>query len=490
MQSVSRAPPSPMNRIRFAPSPTGFLHVGGARTYVFNWLFARSTGGQVVLRIDDTDTGRNTEESLRSILDGLRWLDLPWDEQYSQSDRRSSHVRAAQALLASGDAYRDFTPEGDGHADRSIGERWLFNPGTRELSTTESDRRAASGEPFVVRFRVPRDRPGGVPFKDLVYRKQFRRFADIEDFALLRSNGHPTYHLASTVDDGELGITHVIRGQDHLTNTFKHILLLEALGYDRPAFGHLPLLLGPDGSKLSKRRHGLVASVTNYRDMGFLASGFVNYLSLLGWSPKDNREFLSVSELVDAFRIERVLRTNAVVQFGNRRGTAQCDPKALWLTGQHLRRMPVEQLLPYAQCVLRDAGWWVDDFAGRRRAWFLGAIDSLRSRLNLLSEFTTRCRAYFRDDFGIEAKARANLEKGGVRQMLQVLADRIDLLEEFTEKTVEREVRSLAAERGVKAGLLINGARAALTGQTVGPSAFRVFTIIGRSRAAKRLRAV
>ncbi len=479
-----------MNRVRFAPSPTGFLHIGGARTYVFNWLYARSTGGQVLLRIDDTDAGRNTEESLRSILDGLRWLDLPWDEQHFQSKRRSSHVQAARALLASGAAYRDFTPEGEGQTERAAGEPWLFNPGMRELGTAESDRRADSGEPFVARFRVPRDRPGGATFKDLVYRKQFRRFSDIEDFALLRSNGDPTYHLASTVDDGELGITHVIRGQDHLTNTFKHILLLEALGFDRPAFGHLPLLLGPDGSKLSKRRHGALVSVTNYRDMGFLPRGFVNYLSLLGWSPKNNQELLEVPQLVEAFRIQQVLRTNAVVQFGDKPGSAQCDPKAVWLTGQHLRRMPIGQLMPYCEHVLRDAGWWLDELAGRRRPWFIEAVDSLRSRLNLLSELTTRCRAYFRDDYGFEAKARNNLEKSGVREMLHVLADRLDASKEFTEKSVEQEIRSLAAERGVKAGLLINGSRAALTGQTVGPSAFRVFTIIGKARCVKRLSAV
>ena len=478
-----------MNRVRFAPSPTGFLHIGGARTYVFNWLFARSTGGQIILRIDDTDIGRNTEDSLRSILDGLNWLNLPWDERHFQSERRASHVQAARALLADGSAYRDFTSGSEGQPDRG-GEPWLFNPGMRDLDPAESDRRAASGEPFVVRFRVPRDRVGGVAFKDLVYRKQFRRFTDIEDFALLRSNGQPTYHLASTVDDGELGITHVIRGQDHLTNTFKHVLLLEALGYDRPAYGHLPLLLGPDGSKLSKRRHGPVVSVTKYRDLGFIPRGFVNYLSLLGWSPKDNREVLGIDELVEAFRIEKVLRTNAVVQFGDKPTSAPCDPKAVWLNGQHLRKMPVAELLPHVERVLRDEGLWLDEYSAANAEWFRGAVDDLRTRLNLLSEFSARCRAYFREDFGMQAKARKNLDKAGVREMLSVLAQRIDAAPDFNERTVEREVRSLAAERGVKAGLLINGARAALTGQTVGPSAFRVFTIIGKARAVERLRAV
>ena len=477
-----------MNRVRFAPSPTGSLHIGGARTYVFNWFFARSTGGRVVLRIDDTDIGRNTEQSLRSILDGLQWLGLQWDEQHSQSDRRGLHVQAVKSLLAAGVAYRDFAADSgtrEGHTD---GSPWLCNPGMREISAAESDRRAAAGEPFAVRFRVPRERSDGVAFRDLVLRKQFRKYADIEDFALLRSNGMPTYHLASSVDDGDLKITHVIRGQDHLANTFKHIMLLEALGYEAPTFGHLPLLLGPDGSKLSKRRHGGIVSVTNYRDMGFLPWGFVNYLCLLGWSPKDNREVLTLNEVRDLFQIEKVLRTNATVQFGEDGSTNQVDPKALWLNGQHLRNMPLQDLLPFAEQALRDAHWWDDAFGADRRDWFAAAINDLRSRLNLLTDFRLRCRAYFRDDFEMEPKAKANLDKDGVRDLLRLLADRLETLPDFTEGTVEAELRSLADQEGVKAGLLINGSRAALTGQPVGPSAFRVFTLVGQQRTLERLR--
>ena len=477
-----------MNRVRFAPSPTGFLHIGGARTYVFNWFFARSTSGQMVLRIDDTDTGRNTEESLRSILDGLEWLGLPWDEQHSQSERRNLHVQAAESLLAAGVAYRDFTQETGTREERPDGTPWLCNPGMRELSNAESDRRAAAGEPFAVRFRVPRERPDGVAFKDLVLRKQFRKYADIEDFALLRSNGLPTYHLASTVDDGDLKISHVIRGQDHLANTFKHIMLFEALGYEAPKFGHLPLLLGPDGSKLSKRRHGEIVSVTNYRDMGFLPSGFVNYLCLLGWSPKDNREVLTIEEVRDLFQIENVLRTNATVQFSEDDSSNQVDPKALWLNGQHLRNMPVEELLPFARQTLRQAGWWDETYDAGQRDWFAGAIDDLRSRLNLVTDFQLRCRAYFKDDFETEPKAKANLDKERVRELLKLLADRLEALSDFTEEAIETQLRSLAEQEGVKAGLLINGSRAALTGQPVGPSAFRVFTLVGQQRTLERLR--
>ncbi len=478
-----------MNRVRFAPSPTGLLHIGGARTYVFSWLFARSTGGSIILRIDDTDADRNTEKSLASILDGLRWLDLPWDERHAQSERRSLHTNAAKALLEKGFAYRDFTPDTGQPPDRTGSEPWLCNPGMRELAPEESDRKAAAGEPFVLRYRVPREQTGGVAFKDIVFSKQFRRYTDIEDFALLRSNGLPTYHLASTVDDGDMKITHIIRGQDHLTNTFKHCLILQALGHEHPQFAHLPLLLGPDGTKLSKRKHGEAVAVTSYRDIGFLPVGFVNYLSLLGWSPKGNREVMPLKDLVNAFRLDHVLRTNAVVQVGEAPGETAVDPKAVWLNGQHLRTMPIESLLPHAKRAIEQAGWWKAEYGSERQDWFVGAIDALRSRLNLLTEFRLRCRAYFEDDFHTEKKAQKNLNKEGVRTLLRELATRLAEAPEFTAQSVESALRGLAEERGVKAGLLINGSRAALTGQTVGPGAFDVFALLGREAVVKRLSA-
>ncbi len=289
-----------MLRVRFAPSPTGYLHIGSARTFIFNWLYARRNHGTMILRIDDTDVDRNTQKSLDSIFDGLKWLDLDWDEQYAQSERGELHRAGAWAIFEKGLAYRDFTPftariEG-GPFDITEGPHvgaWLFNPGMRELSPEESQRRADAGEPFVLRFRVPREGSHTVEFHDAVYGEQSKLAADIEDFALLRSNGVPTYHLASCADDVDLRISHIIRGQDHLTNTFKHVLIFEALGAKPPQFAHLPLLIAPDGSKLSKRRHGPVVSVTTYRDAGFLPYAYINFLCLLGWSPKDNREQLT-----------------------------------------------------------------------------------------------------------------------------------------------------------------------------------------------------
>ena len=471
-----------MLRARFAPSPTGYLHIGSARTFIFYWLYVRRHGGTMVLRIDDTDVERNTQQSLDSIFDGLNWLGLGWDEQHRQSDRLELHRQMAQAVFAKGLAYRDFTPAGaEGEEKSHSGGPWLFNAGMREMPGEESDRRAAAGEPYVLRFRVPRETRADVKFRDAVYGDQCKATADIEDFALLRSSGVPTYHMASCADDIDLKISHIIRGQDHLSNTFKHVLLFEACGAPLPEFAHLPLLIAPDGSKLSKRKHGPVVSVTTYRDAGFVPHAYVNFLCLLGWSPKDNREQMSRQELIDAFSFEGIHRANAVVNFTEQ---DPIDAKALWLNSQHLRTMRVEELAPMARATLAAAGLEppYDD------AWFLRTVDVIRSRFSTLLDFPSRGRAYFSDEYEIEPKASANLSGPGVRELLHELGARLEQAPEFTEQSVEAELRTLAAERGVKAGVLINGSRAALTGQSVGPSAFAVFTCIGRERAIERLK--
>ena len=291
--------------------------MGSARTFIFNWLFARHNGGTMVFRLDDTDVERNTDVSVQSIFEGLRWLGLDWDEEYKQSERLDLHRQCADSIFAKGLAYRDFTPAHTGDSDQSSAQgAWLFNPGMRELSREESDRRARAGEPFALRYRVPRD-GRTLSFTDSVYGDQSKLVDEVEDFALLRSEGMPTYHLASCVDDADLRITHIIRGQDHLTNTFKHLLIFEGLGIAPPQFAHLPLLVAPDGAKLSKRKHGPVVSVTTYRDAGFLAKAFINFLCLLGWSPKNDREFMSIDEFKAAFTLENVNRANAVINFSD-----------------------------------------------------------------------------------------------------------------------------------------------------------------------------
>jgi glutamyl-tRNA synthetase len=307
--------PAHTPRVRFAPSPTGYLHVGSARTFIYNWLFARHNHGTMVFRLDDTDTERNTDASVQSIFEGLRWLGLDWDEEYKQSERLELHRKAAWVIFDKGLAYRDFTPAHAGDDHTSTQGAWLFNPGMRELPREESDRRAAAGEPFALRYCVPRDEGRVVRFVDGVYGPQAKSADEVEDFALLRSDGNPTYHLASCFDDADLGITQIIRGQDHLTNTFKHVLIFEGLGVAPPLFAHLPLLVAPDGAKLSKRKHGPVVSVTTYRDAGFLPAAFINFLCLLGWSPKNDRELLTLDELKTLFTLEGVNRANAVVNF-------------------------------------------------------------------------------------------------------------------------------------------------------------------------------
>jgi glutamyl-tRNA synthetase len=473
-----------MIRARFAPSPTGYLHIGSARTFIFNWLYVRKHQGTMVLRIDDTDVDRNTEASLHSIYDGLNWLELGWDELYRQSERLELHRKLALDLLAKGFAYRDFVPaatDTEGK-ERPHGEGpWLCNPEMRALSKEESAARAAAGEPFVIRFRVERDPGYEVAFIDEVYGQQSKLTADIEDFALLRSSGMPTYHLASCADDIDLKITHVIRGQDHLSNTFKHLLLFQAAGAPLPRFAHLPLLIAGDGAKLSKRKHGPAVSVTTYRDHGILAPAYINFLCLLGWSPKDNREQMTLYELQNAFNFDGVHRSNAVVNFSEE---DPIDPKALWLNSQHLRSMAVEELAPLVRKTLSDHA--LEPYGGEE--FFQHVVETIRTRFSTLLDFPSKGRAYFSEDFPIDPKAQEKLDVPGARALLRELGERITADAEFTEASVEAALRKLAEERGVKAGVLINASRAALSGQPVGPSAFAVFACIGRERVIARLR--
>src|ERR671938_1981478 len=316
-----------MIRVRFAPSPTGYLHIGSARSALFNWLYARKTGGKFLLRIEDTDLQRSTEASTRSIIEGLEWLGLNYDEEIVfQSDNAPKHRAAALRLLEEGKAYRDFTPKEE-RADATIkqgiaeraraqaaegGQDHRSNP-FRDLPKEESDRRAAAGEPFAVRLKVPRE--GKTHFEDAVYGPQERDYSEIEDLVLLRSDGHPLYNLSVVLDDIEMGITDVIRGQDHLTNTHKQILLYEALGAKSPRFAHLPLILAPNKGKLSKRKHGEVVSLTTYRDRGFIPAAFRNFLALMGWSPSEEQEIMSKEELVEKFSLAHILHYNALVNF-------------------------------------------------------------------------------------------------------------------------------------------------------------------------------
>ncbi len=469
-----------MPRVRFAPSPTGFLHIGSARTFIFNWLYARHHGGTVILRIDDTDVIRNTQESLDSIFDGLRWLGLEWDEEYRQSERLELHGKWAKALFERGHAYRDFTPAAEAEGKSREGGGWLFNPGMRELPREESDRRAAAGEPFVLRFRVPRDTEAEVRFRDVVYGELAKATADIEDFALLRGEGTPTYHMASCADDIDLGITHIIRGQDHLTNTFKHVLLFEGAGAPLPEFAHLPLLFAPDGSKLSKRRHGPVVSVTTYRDAGFLPRAFVNFLCLLGWSPKDNREQLTRQELVEAFSFEGINRSNAIVNFTD---ADPFDPKAVWLNAAHLRSLAVEELaerlLPFA----RAAGFQVE----RRK--LLQVTPLIRERIKTLSDVATVADFFFVRELQPYDRAELIPQKGDAPMALAALERARQVLStaEFRHDVLETALRAEADRLGFKAGQMFQPIRVAVCGRKAAPPLFETLEVLGRETCLQRI---
>jgi glutamyl-tRNA synthetase len=490
-----------MIRVRFAPSPTGYLHIGAARSALFNWLFARKMGGKFLLRIEDTDLQRSTDESTRSIIEGLEWLGLDYDEEIVfQSANAQQHRAAANKLVAEGKAYRDFTPKENrddagikqGIADRA---RAQSTEGTdhrsnsyRDLASEESDRRAGSGEPFAVRLKVPRE--GKTTFADIVYGLQERNYSEIEDLVLLRSDGHPLYNLSVVIDDIDMGITHVIRGQDHITNTHKQILLYEALGKPVPKFAHLPLILAPNKGKLSKRKHGEVVSLTTYRDRGFVPAAFRNFLALLGWSPSDTKEIFALEELTKEFSLEGIGRANAIFNFQENDPRHWTDDKALWMNAEYIRTMPLEELLPMVKAELRENKLWRDEYEEDDRDWLVRTIDLIRQRFHTLKDFSSQGRAYFSDDFDFEdAAVNKNLTKEPrLRELLPALADRLEGLDPFTHETAEAALRQFAEEQGVTAGLLINGSRTMLTGQAVGPSMFEIFDILGKDRSVTRLR--
>ncbi len=522
-------------RVRFAPSPTGYLHIGSARTALFNYLYARSTGGKFLLRIEDTDIARSTEESTRSILDGLAWLELDHDEDIVfQSDSADKHRETARKLLADRKAYRDFTPkvEATGDVKAGIAERARAAQGVknmrdnpyRDLSTGESDARAAAGEPFAIRLKVPME--GRTAFDDAVYGIQERDYDDTEDLVLLRSDGHPLYNLAVVCDDIEMQITHVIRGQDHLTNTHKQILIYEALGVVPPIFAHLPLIMAPNKGKLSKRKHGEVVSMTTYRDAGFLAAAFRNFLALLGWSAGEEQEIYTLSELIEKFSLDGIHRSNAVFNFHENDPRHWTDDKAQWMNAEYIRTMPVEQLLPFVRPELKAAKLWRDEYEDGTRTpssanvaedgvslevgsaeWYEKTVDLIRARFFTLKDFSSRGRSYFSEDYDFDAAAvEKNLTKfPDLKTWLPELANRFEneFSEErvsspnvregftskpFTEENIETVVKAFTEEKGTKLGVIMNGARTLLTGVAVGPSMLSVFETLGLKRTVMRLR--
>jgi glutamyl-tRNA synthetase len=473
-------------RLRFAPSPTGYLHIGGARTALFNWLYARRHGGVFVLRIEDTDVERSSWDMVQGILDGLRWLGLDWDEgpevggphgPYFQSQRLDKYRAAAAALVARGHAYYCYCrPEELAAARRAAearGEGWMYDRRCLALSPAEVARREARGEPRAIRFRVP---PGRTAFTDRVRGPIAVDHAHLEDFVVLRSDGHPTYHLSVVVDDIDMAITHVLRGEDHISNTPKQVLLYEAFGHPPPAFAHVPLILGPDKRRLSKR-HG-ATSVMDYARRGYLPEAMVNFLALLGWSPGDDREVFTRDELVAAFTLEGISGGNAVFN----------PDKLDWFNSQHILRMPASELLARVEPAWREAGLWRDELGGARREWAHRVIELVKPRAKTLPDFAVLARPFLAETIPYDPEAVDQyLSRPDARELLAAMAAALEPIEPFTQSAIEQAVRALAEARGLKAAVLIHMLRVATTGQRVSPGIFEVVELLGKPLALRRL---
>jgi glutamyl-tRNA synthetase len=477
----------PTPRVRFAPSPTGYLHVGGARTALFNWLFARRLGGVFVLRIEDTDVERSSADMVEGILDGLRWLGLDWDEgpkiggphaPYFQSERRERYRAMADRLVAEGHGYFCYcTPEElKAKRDAAPGtDVWKYDRTCCALTADAIAARERDRVPRAVRFKVP---DGTMRFNDLVHGPIEFDCANIEDFVILRSDGHPTYQLSVVADDVDMAITHVVRGDDHISNTPKQILLYRALGAEVPQFAHVPLILGPDKKRLSKR-HG-ATSVMEYARQGVLAEAMVNFLALLGWSPGGNAEVLSRDELVRAFSLEGISGGNAVFN----------PDKLEWFNQQHIARLAPEELARRIKPSLEAAGLWRDEYLGDRHAWFFAVLELLKPRAKRLDDFAVHGRFFFADAVQYDAAAvEKHLRVPGMRAHLAALDAAFAELPTFDSASTEAALRGTAETRDVKAGSLIHAVRTAVTGTLVSPGLFDVLALVGRERVRARLRA-
>ncbi len=437
-------------RVRFAPSPTGYLHIGGARTALFNWLFARHHGGKFILRVEDPDTARNSQEAVEVILNGLRWLGLAWDEgpltgdatgackgdrgPYFQSQRRENYQLRVEALLSHGLAYQH---EG------------------------------------AIKFKMPRE---PIVIEDLVVGKVTRELTDREqvdpDFVLVRSDGQPVFHFVNVVDDLEMGITHVIRGEDHLSNTAKHIALFKAFGVHPPKYAHIPLILNPDGTKMSKRDTG--ASLTSYVDEGYAPEAVVNYLCLLGWSPKDDREIMPLKEITDLFDLPQVLRHNARFDLG----------KLQWMNGEYMRTMSNDRFYELSVHALSKVGCDTNRYP---LAFVKAALDTCRGKLKTFADLAPYAGFYFTEEVVYDPEgARKDLtQENGVR--LARLREALAQLPEWTAARIEPGLKTVAGLLGVKAGALVHPTRLACTGKGIGPSLYHLMEVLGRERVLERL---
>jgi glutamyl-tRNA synthetase len=476
-------------RVRFAPSPTGLPHVGNIRTALFNWLFARRYGGRFIVRIEDTDIARRVEGAEKGILDSLRWLELYWDEgpgvggdygPYYQSERLELYKEAAEKLVAQGDAYYCYCSPERLEAMRAEQVKRKQPPGydrhCRELTSEQRAQKEAEGIVPVVRFKVPLE--GQTRFKDLIYGDVVFENSTLDDFVLLKSDGYPTYHLANVVDDSAMKISHVIRAEEWISSTPRHLRLYEALKLAPPEFVHHPMILGPDRAKLSKR-HGSV-SILDYRDQGYLAQTMFNFLALIGWSLDDKTEIISRQALIDNFSLERIGKTGAIF---NRE-------KLDWMNGVYIRALSPEDFFDAVQPFLMD-----DIDTGKAliedEAYVRKVLPLVQERAKTLLEVVGLTRFFFVDELSYDAKTLIGkkMDKDATVKALKAAQERLEALKAFDADSLETVLRPLAPELGLKTGQLFGVLRVAVTGQTAAPPLFATMAVLGRERCLQRITA-
>ncbi len=479
--------------VRFAPSPTGYLHIGGARTAIFNWLYAQKYNGKFILRIEDTDAERSTKDSIQGIVDGLKWLGLDWDDGPNfQSNNIDHHLNAADRLVNTGHAYKCFCSKENIDQKRETAVKnkttYMYDRTCRNLTPDQVKEKEHQETPFAIRLKIPKG-DGAVRFTDAVYGDIEKKHADLDDFIIVRSNKKPLYILSNTVDDINDGVTHIIRGQDGLANTPKQILLYQALKTSVPIFAHMSLTLDPKKAKISKRRHGEMVAVHYYRQKGFLSWAFVNFLVLLGWATSDSKEIFSKHELVEAFALEGISKTNSVFNINQDDPKFFTDPKALNINAHYIKTLPVSELLNHVKPFLKTESLWSDTYENQDKEWFLNTIDLIRDRFHVLTDFSTKGRPYFSDEYPMDNKAveKNILAHPDMKTWLPELAVKIKRMKTFNEKSLELILRGMLKDLGVKPGILINGIRVAVTGQSVGPDFMKSLVLLGQVRLVDRL---
>lgn len=472
-------------RVRFAPSPTGYLHVGGARSALFNFLFARRYNGTFILRIEDTDQSRFVQDALQEIFDSLKWLGLQWDEgpqaggdhgPYVQSQRTEIYLNHAKMLLENGHAYRCFCTTERLAQLRAEQEKTKQSVGydrcCRKLSQEQIDKNLADGIPYVIRFKVPHGR--AVIFEDKI-RGMIQYSSDIlDDLVLIKSDGFPTYHMASVIDDHLMEITHVLRGDEWIASTPRHVLIYEAFGWTPPAFAHLPVILSPDGGKLSKRKGA--ASVMDYKRAGFLPEALFNFLALLGWAPGDSREKMSIDELIGSFALEQVSPKASVLD----------EKKLEWMNGLYLAERSSESLVPDVIPFFKEKGW-IEPQTNDNDPYLLHIIDLMKVRSKKVTDMAESCIYFFKDPIGYEEKALKKHFTSNAIEIITTIQNNLSGVEDFRSENIEKVFHEIAEKENISAGKLIHPTRLAVSGVSFGPGLYELLEVLGKETVTRRL---